>query len=304
MNAIINLDKPRGMSSQQAVTRVKRIIRARKAGHSGTLDPIATGILLVCLGEATKVTRFLADLDKEYLALMKLGEKTDTLDAEGTVIRKTGDLSIERDDLETVLERFVGTIRQTPPMFSAIKRKGKPLYLLARKGIEVDRPERTVGVRSIEITRFDLPWAEIRVSCSKGTYIRTLCDDIGDALGVGAHVAELKRTRIGKFSIKDSVTLDRLKELVQSPEFEFGAGNGMAPWISSIDSSLSHLGEISLTGREFSVARNGLPIGLRGNTAGTETGYVRLKNPSGSLFAIGRATESSINIVRMLSIRD
>ncbi|MGD1075855.1 MAG: tRNA pseudouridine(55) synthase TruB [Thermodesulfovibrionales bacterium] len=294
MNVVMNLNKPKGLSSQQAVTRVKRIVESKKAGHAGTLDPLATGVLVVCFGEATKITRFLADLDKEYIALMKLGEKTDTLDAEGTVIERVKDVSLERDDVEEVLEGFTGVIRQTPPMYSAVKIGGKPLYSLARKGIEVERPERNVHIGKIAITGFDPPQVEIHVLCSKGTYIRTLCADIGDALGVGAHVIGLQRTRIGDFTINDSVTMEELEEL---PRTRILADDLPSLW--SVDSALRHLGERSLTEAEFSRARNGLPVTCREGDP-LSGGFIRLRDPSGRLFAIGRIAGAFLRVERML----
>ena len=181
-NLVINLNKPKGITSQQAVTKLKHIFAARKAGHAGTLDPIATGILLVCLNEATKITRFLADADKEYLAVMKLGERTDTLDSEGKIIYKAPHFSVDKNLIETVLERFRGVIKQIPPMYSAIKVAGSPLYKLARKGIEIERQHRSVNIYKLDMVGFAPPFLEIRALCSKGTYIRTLCDDIGTAL--------------------------------------------------------------------------------------------------------------------------
>jgi tRNA pseudouridine55 synthase len=290
VNIVINLNKPKGISSQQAVTRVKRITGVRKAGHAGTLDPMATGVLLVCTGEATKITRFLSDLDKEYLTVIKLGESTDTYDSEGTVVQRTEGFSLKREDIERVLAGFMGTIEQTPPMFSALKMGGRPLYSLARKGITVERAEREVTIHGMEIIGFGLPFVELKISCSKGTYIRSLCNDIGEALGVGAHVAGLQRTRIGGFLIKDSVTLDELEE---SP----AAGNACV----SIDAALGHLGEISLNEGDFNRAKNGLSV--RYHASGFEQeSFVRLKDPSGHLFALGRVLESMVKIERILHL--
>jgi tRNA pseudouridine55 synthase len=296
MNIIMNLNKPKGISSQQAVTLVKRIIGVKKAGHAGTLDPSATGVLLVCFGEATKITRFLADLDKEYIAVMKLGEKTDTLDAEGTVIKKVNDISLERKDIEEVLGGFTGTIRQTPPMYSAVKIGGKPLYSLARKGIEVERPERDVHIRRIALAEFAAPLLKITVLCSKGTYIRTLCDDIGAVLGVGAHITALQRTRIGEFTVNDSVTLEELEEM---PKSKILAGGFRS--LFGIDSALRHLGERTLTETEFMRARNGLPVHCHETDPLSER-FIRLRNPSGNLFAIGRIASGFISIERMLHV--
>ena len=291
MNVVINLDKPKGISSQQAVSRVKRIFGLKKAGHAGTLDPIATGVLLVCTGEATKITRFLSDLDKEYLAVMKLGEKTDTYDAEGTVTERIEGFSLQRDEVEKAAKMFTGPIEQSPPMFSAVKIKGRPLYKLARKGITVERAKRPVNVRSIEVTAFEPPFVELRISCSKGTYVRSLCHDMGEVLGVGAHIVDLRRTRIGDFAAEDSVTMDALS----------GAVPNCAPKSYSVSEALSHLVEIMLTHTDFARARQGLPFRFRGaNILPGE--FVRIKDPTCSLFAIGKAVDSSIIIERMLHI--
>jgi tRNA pseudouridine55 synthase len=290
MNVVINLNKPKGISSQQAVTRVKRITGVRKAGHAGTLDPMATGVLLVCTGEATKITRFLSDLDKEYLTVMKLGEKTDTYDSEGTVVQRSEGFSLVKEDIEKVLEGFRGIITQTPPMFSALKVGGQPLYALARRGIIVERAGREITIHGMEITGFNLPFVEMKISCSKGTYVRSLCNDIGEALGTGAHITDLQRTRTGEFRIEDSVTLE---DLEKSP----AAGDAFV----SIDEALVHLREMSLDERDFSRAKNGLSVthhvpGL------LQESFVRLKDPSGHLFALGRILEGTVKIERILHL--
>ncbi len=276
---------------------VRKVLGAKKAGHAGTLDPIATGVLLVCLGEATKVTRFLSDLDKEYIAVMKLGERTTTYDSEGEVIQRVEDFSLDRADIEQVLKGFRGAIYQTPPMYSAVKINGRPLYKLARKGITVERPQRMVVINRIEVLGFDLPFLEIKVSCSKGTYIRTLCHDIGEALGVGAHVTVLKRMRIGDFRVEDSATIKDIKDPLR---------RGVLPAIQGIDSALKHLAEIVLLGGDFMRAKQGLSVpcpGLSVNSRLLQTGqYIRLKDPSGSLFAIGRIEKRSIKIERILHL--
>lgn len=287
-NLVINLNKPKGLTSQQAVTEVKHIFAARKAGHAGTLDPIATGILLVCLNEATKITRFLADADKEYLAMMKLGERTDTLDSEGKIIYKAPHFSVDKNLIEPVLERFRGNIQQVPPMYSAIKVSGKPLYMLARKGIEIERQHRSVNIYKLDMIGFVPPFLEIRALCSKGTYIRTLCDDIGTALGIGAHVVELKRTKIGDFILNDSADLDELPHKEKS--------------VRSIDASLSHLKDIILSSSDFIRMANGAMITSENLPELPADSYLRLKNPDGKLFAIGKSTGSGIKIERLLHI--
>ena len=290
MNVVINLNKPKGISSQQAVTRVKRITGVKKAGHAGTLDPMATGVLLVCIGEATKITRFLSDLDKEYLTVMKLGEKTDTYDSEGAVVQRSEGFSLGREDIEKVLAGFRGTIEQIPPMFSALKVGGRPLYALARSGITVERAGREITIHGMEITGFSLPFVELKISCSKGTYIRSLCNDIGEALGVGAHVTGLQRTRIGGFLIEDSVTLDGLEK---SP----AAGNACV----SVDEALGHLEEMSLDEGDFSGAKNGASV-THHPTGLLQESFVRLKDPSGHLFAIGKIFGSTVKIERILHL--
>ncbi len=291
MNVIINFDKPKGISSQQAVTQIKRTLRLKKAGHAGTLDPMATGVLLVCTGEATKIARFLSDLDKEYAATVKFGEKTDTYDAEGEIIERHEGFFFEKRDIEKVLGQFSGRIEQTPPMYSAVKIGGQPLYKLARKGVTVERAKRTVTVHTIEISGFNLPFMNLKISCSKGTYIRSLCNEIGEVLGVGAHVVELRRTRIGEFRVEDSVTLDELKEA--------GADHARKAYI--ISKALNHLGRLRLSDEQFVRAREGLPFIFY--EAGILPGdFVRLEGPSGDLFAIGRADDAVMRIERMLHI--
>jgi tRNA pseudouridine55 synthase len=314
MNVIINLDKPKGISSHQAVQEVKRALGAKKAGHAGTLDPLATGVLLVCLNEATKITRFLSDLDKEYIVRLKLGERTDTLDSTGRVIETAGSFTVHEADLLAVLRTFTGRIRHMPPMYSAIKVSGKALYKLARKGLDIERPEREVIISGIELLHFESPYADLRVSCSKGTYIRTICDDVGRAVGAGAHMVALQRTRSGSFRIEDSASMKDLR-------------SGQAT-LYSIDDVLSDLPEYILDAASFLKAKNGVPVML---TAGIsmknnpENGrntikpvcmendertamnnvpvnqYVRLKSPEHVLFGIGKIDQNKVKIERLLN---
>ena len=213
VDGVLNLNKPPGITSRQAVDRVKRILRARKAGHGGTLDPDATGVLLICLGKGTKLFDRLQQGTKEYEGTLRLGITTDTLDASGTV-QTVSDLGqIGAEDIRTVAEQFVGEIEQTVPMFSAVKREGKPLYKLAHQGVALDDlPSRSVHVKSLEILSINLPDVRFRVACSKGTYVRVLAADIGAALGCGAHLSQLTRTRSGDFTLQSSHALDWLEE--------------------------------------------------------------------------------------------
>lgn len=297
MNLVINLNKPKGITSHQAVEKVRRSSGIKKAGHAGTLDPLATGVLLVCTGEATKITRFLSDLDKEYVVVVKLGEKTDTYDVEGTVTEKTEGFSLGKEDIERILPGFTGTIEQVPPMYSAVKMGGKPLYKLARQGVTVEREKRVVTVHELGITGFNLPFLEMRVSCSKGTYIRSLCNDVGEVLGVGAHITGLERTRIGGFSVADALTLDQVEGLIRGQR----EGENLPPGLSGIDAALGHLRDLSLSENDFGRVRNGLPMKCPDSSLLPEQ-YLRLKDPSGKLFAIGRVMDRTIKIERMLHL--
>src|SRR6266850_2108524 len=212
MDGALLLDKPLGVSSNAALQQVKKIFAVRKAGHAGTLDPLASGLLLVLFGEATKFAGPLLDADKEYLATVKLGEKTATGDAEGEVIeRRPVDVADSR--VGEILAKFKGAIEQVPPMYSALKRQGVPLYALARKGESVERAPRRVVISELEQIHFQVPLLELRVRCSKGTYVRTLAEDIAAALGTVGHLAALRRTASGGFQVKDAVTLEQLQKM-------------------------------------------------------------------------------------------
>lgn len=208
MNGVVVIDKPGGITSFDVVAAVRRALGERRVGHTGTLDPMATGVLPVCVGEATKLVPFLVGGEKEYEAEVRLGVTTDSLDATGTVTSETNAAYVSRADVERALACFVGTLQQRPPMHSALRVGGQRLYELARRGVEVERAPRTVVVHAAELLAFDAPAARIRVRCGKGTYVRSLAADLGDALGVGAHLAALRRTRVGPFAIADAVPLD------------------------------------------------------------------------------------------------
>ena len=206
------LDKALGISSNAALQQVKRLYRASKAGHAGTLDPLASGLLVVLLGEATKFAGPLLESDKEYLATLKLGEKTSTGDAEGELVQARP-VEASLADVEATLRRFRGRIEQLPPMHSALKREGVPLYKLARRGQTVARTPRPVEIFELEVGGYSPPVLELRVRCSKGTYVRTLAEDIGEALGTGAHLAALRRTASGPFRLAEAATLEALAGL-------------------------------------------------------------------------------------------
>ena len=220
IDGVVLLDKPAGMSSQGAVTAVKRAFNADKAGHTGTLDPMATGLLPICLGEATKYSQDLLDADKTYIAKIQFGSRTDTGDAEGQVVEtfelpQFGDHAAMQKALDQVISQFTGAIKQVPPMYSALKRDGKPLYEYARAGVELERTPREIIIHRIRWTDVQWPQATLEVSCSKGTYIRVLAEDIGTALNCGAHLVGLRRTEVGHLNLEQSFTLESIQKSLQ-----------------------------------------------------------------------------------------
>ena len=211
MNGIIVIDKETGFTSHDVVAKMRGICGQRKIGHTGTLDPLATGVLPVCLGSATKLCDMLADKDKEYVAELLLGVETDTQDVTGQVLARRP-VEVSEDGVRSVAASFVGEYLQVPPMYSALKVDGKKLYELARAGKEVERKARPVNIYELEVLECDFPIVRMRVVCSKGTYIRTLCADMGERLGCGGTMQSLRRTRVGRFSLKDACSLGRLQQ--------------------------------------------------------------------------------------------
>ncbi len=217
IDGIFLLDKPSGLTSNAALQEVKHIFKARKAGHTGSLDPLATGMLPICLGEATKVSSFLLDSDKRYRMTCKLGEKTTTADAEGEVIETSPVPALDKATVEETLKRFTGEIEQIPPMYSALKHNGERLYKLAREGKVVERKPRPVTIYELTLLSLGADSCEFEIHCSKGTYVRTLAEDIAEALGTLAHVIVLRRLAVGAFTDEDQmITLDELKQLSES----------------------------------------------------------------------------------------
>lgn len=213
LDGILLLDKPSGLSSNQALQRAKRLFDAAKAGHTGSLDPLASGLLPICFGQATRLAEFLLDSHKEYRVGIRLGVKTATGDAEGEVLAERSVPELSFEELQVILRTFVGTISQVPPMYSALKHQGHRLYELARKGIEVDRSARTIRIDRLDVLEHSRERLNLQVSCSKGTYIRTLAEDIGEAIGCGAHVENLRRTGVGRFRIERCWTFEQLQLL-------------------------------------------------------------------------------------------
>ena len=219
IDGVFLLDKLQGMSSNDIMQKVKRLFQANKAGHTGALDPLATGMLPICLGEATKFSQFLLDADKRYVVTAKLGERTDTSDAEGQVV-KTRPVNVETSQILTALEQFRGDILQVPTMFSALKHNGKPLYEYARAGITVEREARPITIFEINFIEYQAPSLTLEVHCSKGTYIRTLVDDLGEVLGCGAHVTVLRRTAVADYPTEKMMTWDALQALAEQGDLD------------------------------------------------------------------------------------
>jgi len=222
LDGILVVDKPQGITSLDVVREIKRRFPVKKAGHIGTLDPFATGVLPLVINEATKLVPFLQEDPKHYEAMLKLGEETDTDDLTGQTIRIAPWESLDPERIQSTIESFIGTIRQIPPMFSAIKVNGRPLYQLARKGIEVRREEREVKIFSLQIEAIKLPIVHLNLSCSKGTYIRALARDIGRELGCGAHLISLRRIRSGPFTIEEAIPLRKVKTLWDQDDLRRG----------------------------------------------------------------------------------
>lgn len=254
IDGFLSVDKPSGITSHDVVSILRRTLHQKKIGHTGTLDPFATGVLPIALGEGTKAIPYLDESVKEYSAVMRIGIATDTLDLTGNTLSETDWSHLTPQDVENVCSRFTGTIQQVPPMFSAIKQGGVPLYKLARKGETVERKERAVEIHSLVIDRISLPEISFTVRCSKGTYVRTLADDIGHALGVGAHLAALRRNASGPFTLSDSFSLD---ELASSSVEEL-----LLNRLISIRKALANLPEFHLSEDGYRRIRNGIYPGL------------------------------------------
>ncbi len=279
VNGMLLLDKPAGISSNGALQIAKALLDAQKAGHTGSLDPIATGLLPLCFGEATKVSGFFLDADKRYWTRIRLGQATDTGDREGNVIKES-DVDVSAEQLERALEDFRGEYDQMPPMYSAIKRNGQPLYKLARQGIEVEREPRRVNVYELSIQSFDGVFVEIEMSCSRGFYVRSLAHDLGEALGVGGHVTELRRLGVGDLIVENAVTLNTLEAMPDAHQRQ--------QLLLPMDAGLGHLPRIDLSidatfylVRGQSVRAGSLP----------SDGWVRLYSDGTGFLGLGTVTD-------------
>ncbi len=278
VNGILLLDKPLGVTSNAALQQVKRLYHAAKAGHTGNLDPLATGLLPICFGEATKISSFLLDSDKRYVGTIKLGVITRTADAEGEVLetRPVGDYS--EAQIREVLDRFTGEIEQVPPMHSAVKVNGTPLYKLAHKGLEIERKPRTVTIHRIDLRRHAGDELEIELHCSKGTYVRTLAEEIGEALGCGGHLCALRRTASGPFTLDEAVTMEQIAAAAEEGNAALDA------LLLPIERALADWPAVNLTDNSAYYVQQGQPVLVP--QAPTE-GWVRLHRPDGGFLGVG-----------------
>ena len=255
VDGVLLLDKPVGWTSNAALQAVKRLYQAKKAGHTGSLDPLASGLLPLCLGEATKLSGLLLNADKSYRFTCRLGVTTTTGDAEGEVIATRPVEALSRERVDAALRQFTGVIQQIPPMYSAVKQNGQPLYKLARKGIEVARAPREVTVRELRLVRQETEELECELRCSKGTYVRTLVADLGEALGCGAHVSALRRTAVEPYDAARMVTLEALRERAEQEGLA-----GLDQWLLPLDSAVADWPAISVAGDSAFYLRQGQAV--------------------------------------------
>jgi tRNA pseudouridine55 synthase len=286
------VDKGTGVTSFQVVAHLRRLLRAPKMGHGGTLDPGATGVLPILIGEATKLTPYLVDLDKEYLATVRLGIVTDTQDLSGTTLETRPVPALQRSDVERALGSFVGTIRQVPPMYSALHHEGQRLYELARKGREVERSPREVMVHAITLESVALPDFVIRVRCGKGFYVRTLASDLGAALGPGGSLASLQRTRVGPYRLEAAVPWETVREARD--------GGLLWPQLLPPDSALIGISELRLAETPARAFLHGQAVAVPGAAEPGDGALLRVYGPDGAFLGIGSRRGSRVKPDRLL----
>ena len=289
IDGLLLIDKPLGFSSNQALSKIKWIFSAKKAGHTGTLDPLATGLLPICFGEATKFSSHLLNLEKTYEASIKLGWKSTTGDAEGK-LTESKIISISLDKLEEVLSSFVGLSNQTPPMFSALKHKGQPLYKLAREGVKIERQQRQIKILDLKLLRYDKNIIKFKVSCSKGTYVRTLAEDIANKLGMDGYLIDLRRTKIGNLSVQDALSLDKIEALSAVKRNDF---------IKPTEALVDDYPKIFLTESEENLIKNGQPIQFPKKV---NSEIYRLLSKSSAFIGLGEIDSNNLlKAVRLIS---
>ena len=293
MTGVICLDKPCNMTSFMAVKKASRILGVKKAGHTGTLDPMATGVLVIMLGHCTRFIELLPEHRKSYSARVKLGITTDTLDITGEVLSEST-VNITKEQLLTVAEKFKGEISQVPPMYSAIKKDGERLYDLARKGIEIERESRKITIEKLEIYDFNGTEFSMDVTCSAGTYIRSLCDDIGRELGCGAVMTSLRRTEANGFSIENAVTLEELEKLVSEKSEK--------TVITSVEKALMSYPEITVTSPQANRFSNGGELGYERLHGDYSVGVYRVYSPERKLLGLGeiKTEKGDLTVRRVL----
>ena len=278
MDGVIVIRKEKGFTSHDVVAKLRGILHMKKIGHTGTLDPDAEGVLPVALGKATRLVDMITDKEKTYEAVMRLGVVTDTQDMSGTVLSQTAELHVTEEELRAVIESFVGDYMQVPPMYSALKVNGKKLYELAREGKTVERKPRPVHFYEIEILEIDLPLVRFRVTCSKGTYIRTLCHDIGEKLGCGAAMETLLRTKVGRFTLDDAITLAQTEEAVKNGTIESK--------VLGIEEILAEYPRVCCTKEGDRLLANGNPLVQTLVDAEEKDGWIRMCNSEGNFAGV------------------
>ena len=286
VHGVMLLDKARDISSNDALVAVKRLLNAEKAGHTGTLDPFATGLLPLCFGEATKFAQDLLDADKTYEALLHLGVTTTTADSEGEILERQA-VDIQREQIEALLPQFSGEQTQIPPMYSALKRDGKPLYEYARAGITLEREARAITIHALKIIDYQSPFLRLHVSCSKGTYIRTLGEDIGCALGCGAHLSELRRIAVANLQVSEAITYTALGE---------EAENNRTSHLKPVDALITNCPKIILNEQLATRFMHGqrLALGKEGVALPVEQGRVRVYGEGTQLLGTGQIKEFAV----------
>ncbi|ANS40901.1 tRNA pseudouridine(55) synthase TruB [Serratia inhibens] len=273
IHGVLLLDKPQGLSSNDALQKVKRLYNANRAGHTGALDPLATGMLPICLGEATKFSQFLLDSDKRYRVIARLGQRTDTSDADGQIVQERP-VNFTQAQLDAALDSFRGDIKQVPSMYSALKYQGKKLYEYARQGIEVPREARSIKVYELQFIRWEGDELELEIHCSKGTYIRTITDDLGELLGCGAHVIYLRRLQVATYPIERMVTLEQLNSLLEQAQAQdIAPGELLDPLLMPMDSPVENYPEVNLLPVVAGYVKQGQPVQVAGAPA---SGMVRM----------------------------
>ena len=292
VDGLLLIDKPLGLSSNQALSKIKFLFSPKKVGHTGTLDPMATGLLPICLGEATKFSSYLLNADKTYVGLIRLGYKSSTGDKEGEITKQDFDEIPTKSVVKKILKNFIGPIDQLPPMFSALKHKGKPLYLYAREGINIPRPKRKILIHEIELLDYQGDELRLKIKCSKGTYIRTLAEDIGDKLNVGAYLLELNRTGIGSLSIDSAVKIEQIEEIKEQERVKL---------LLPVDELLSSFQKLILNCNDTTAIKDGKIIDQSGKTPG----FYRLYEVKNEFIGLGEIDKiGKLKAKRLISLKN